>query len=237
MFPNFSAFSGYGMTETAAGILAPHMKHEMVEWPKEKTDELAVKTGIPWTGVEAKVVDINGKEVPHDNQTQGEIVLRGHWVTEKYFKDPERTATAWRAGWFHTGDAAKVDTDGYIVIVDRITDVIRSGAEMVPTVLLENITALADYVLEATYVGVPDEKWGERPMALVRLTLGATQKEEDIFKFLETEGVDKGKIMKWMLPDFILITNDIPKTSVGKYDKIAIRKRLPEFLAKAKKMC
>jgi acyl-CoA synthetase (AMP-forming)/AMP-acid ligase II len=236
MFKNFSAFSGYGMTETAAPVLAPNLKHEMADWPKEKINETVVKTGLPWTGIEAKVVDADGKEVPHDNQTQGEIVLRGHWIMEQYYKDPEKTAASWRDGWFHTGDAAKVDTDGYIIIVDRITDVIRSGAEMVPTVLLENITALADFVLEATFVGVPDEKWGERPMALVRLFPGATQNEDDILNFLKKEGVEKGKIMNWMLPDFIAITNDVPKTSVGKYDKIAIRKRLPEFLAKAKKM-
>ena len=154
---------------------------------------------------------------------------------EQYFKDPERTATAWRNGWFHTGDAAKVNSEGYMTIVDRITDVIRSGSEMVPTVLLENLTATADFVLEATYVGVPDEKWGERPMALIKLMPGATQTEADVIKFLEAEGIKKGKITKWMLPDYIAFIDEIPKTSVGKFDKIATRKRLDEFLSKAKK--
>jgi len=153
-----------------------------------------------------------------------------------YWQDPERTATAWRGGWFHTGDAAKVDSEGYISIVDRITDVIRSGAEMVPTVLLENLTATADFVLEATYVGVPDEKWGERPMALIKLVPGATQKETDVLKFLEAEGIDKGKITRWMLPDFVAFVDEIPKTSVGKFDKIAIKKRLEEFVSKAKRL-
>jgi len=95
---------------------------------------------------------------------------------------------------------AKVDKDGYITIADRVSDMIRSGAEMVPTVLLENLTATADYVLEAAYVGVPDEKWGERPMALVKLVKGATQSEADICEFLKAEGVEKGRITKWMLP-------------------------------------
>jgi acyl-CoA synthetase (AMP-forming)/AMP-acid ligase II len=166
----------------------------------------------------------------------GEIVLRGHWIMGEYFKDPERTAEVWRDGWFHTGDVATVDEDGYITIADRITDVIRSGAEMVPTVLLENLTAMADFVLEAAYVGVPDEKWGELPMGLIKLVPGATQKEEDVLKFLKTEGVEKGKITKWMLPYYMAIVDDVPKTSVGKYDKIAIKKRLDEFLAKAKKV-
>jgi acyl-CoA synthetase (AMP-forming)/AMP-acid ligase II len=155
----------------------------------------------------------------------------------EYYKDPEKTAQVWRDdGWFHTGDVAKVDEEGYLTIVDRITDVIRSGAEMVPTVLLENLTATADCVLEATYVGVPDAKWGERPMAVIKLVPGASESEDDIYRFLEVEGVEKGKLTKWMLPDFIALTDEIPKTSVGKYDKITIKKELDKFLSQAKKM-
>jgi acyl-CoA synthetase (AMP-forming)/AMP-acid ligase II len=235
-FPGLRAASGYGMTETAAGVLAPFIKRYMADWPKEKLDEVRVKTGLPYSGIEAKVIGEDGKPVPHDNQTMGEIILRGHWIMEQYFNDPEKTAAAWRDGWFHTGDAAKVDTDGYIIIADRITDVIRSGSEMVPTVLLENLTACADFVLEATYIGVPDEKWGERPMAMIKLAPGAQVKEEDVWKFLKEEGVAKGKITSWMLPTFVGFYDDIPKTSVGKYDKIAIRKRLDEFLKTAKKL-
>jgi acyl-CoA synthetase (AMP-forming)/AMP-acid ligase II len=130
---------------------------------------------------------------------------------------------------------AKVDEDGYIIIADRITDVIRSGAEMVPTVLLENLTASSEQVLEATFVGVPDEKWGERPMAIVKPAPGATVTEKDIYQYLQDEGIAKGKITKWMLPEYIVICDSIPKTSVGKYDKITIRKKLDEFLAKAKR--
>jgi len=236
MFPRFTVSSGYGMTETLAGVIGATVKRGMVEWPKEKLDDVRVKTGLSSPAIDAQVVDENGKPVPHDNETIGQIVLRGHWIMEKYYKDPERTATAWRDGWFHTGDAAKVDKDDYIIIVDRITDVIRSGAEMVPTVLLENLTCSADFVLEATYVGVPDEKWGERPMCLVKCVPGANKTEQDVIKYLETEGVNKGKITKWMLPHFILFCDEIPKTSVGKYDKIAIRKKMNEYVGKAKKM-
>jgi acyl-CoA synthetase (AMP-forming)/AMP-acid ligase II len=235
-FPTFRVSSGYGMTETAAGSIAATLKRHMITWPKEKQDQVRVKTGLPIFGIQAKVIGEDGKPVPQDNATLGEIVLRGHWIMEQYYKDPEKTETAWRDGWFHTGDMAKVDEEGYIVIADRITDVIRSGAEMVPTVLLENLTATCDHVLEATFVGVPDEKWGERPMALVKPVPGAQVTEEDIYHFLEVEGVEKGKITKWMLPDFIAFCDNIPKTSVGKYDKITIRKRLDEFLAKAKRM-
>ncbi len=120
--------------------------------------------------------------------------------------------------------------------VIKYTDVIRSGAEMVPTVLLENLTCMAEFVLEATFVGVPDEKWGERPMAIIKLVPGAKAKPADIIPFLEKEGVVTGKITRWMLPDFVCFTDDIPKTSVGKFDKIAIRKKMAEFLAKAERV-
>jgi acyl-CoA synthetase (AMP-forming)/AMP-acid ligase II len=236
MFPNFTATSGYGMTETLAGALLAQPKRWMADWPKEKLDGIRVKTGIPYDGVALKVVDAQGKEVPHDSQTQGEIVLRGHWIMEQYFKDPEKTATAWRDGWFHTGDAATIDDMGYIQIVDRITDIIRSGAEMVPTVLLENITCTAEFILEATFVGVPDEKWGERPMAICKLVPGAKQTPKDVLAFLEKEGVDKGKITKWMLPDYVCFVDEVPKTSVGKFDKVAIRKKLNEFVNKAERV-
>jgi len=235
-FPLMRAGSGYGMTETLAGVLGSTIRRNMVDWPQEKIDEIMVKTGVAGLGIQVKVVDEQGKEVSYDNKTMGEIILRGHWIMERYYKDPERSATAWRDGWFHTGDVAKVDTDGYIIIADRITDVIRSGSEMVPTVLLENLTCNADFVLEATYVGVPNEKWGEIPMAMVKRVPGTTQNEEDIIKFLQTEGIDKGKITKWMLPVYVLFTDDIPRTSVGKFDKIAIRKRINEFVGKAKKV-
>ncbi|MDD5288956.1 MAG: long-chain-fatty-acid--CoA ligase [Dehalococcoidales bacterium] len=236
LIPGFAITSGYGMTETAAGSLAPSIKRNMLNWPKEEIDKVRVKTGLPFPGIEAQVIDKEGKPVPHDNETIGEIILRGHWVMEQYYNDPERTATAWRDGWFHTGDAAKIDKDGYVIIADRITDVIRSGAEMVPTVLLENLTCSADFVLEATFVGVPDEMWGERPMAIIKPAPGTNPTAKDFMTFLEEEGVATGKITKWMLPDYVVFTNDIPKTSVGKYDKITIRKRLEEFKSKATKV-
>jgi acyl-CoA synthetase (AMP-forming)/AMP-acid ligase II len=236
VIPGFSATSGYGMTETAPAAIGAFVKKNMLDWPKEKLDEVRVKTGLPVPGLEVKIVDEKGNQVPSNNETVGEIVIRGPWIMEQYYNEPEKTAEVWRDGWFHTGDVARVDEDGYAVIADRISDMIRSGAEMVPTVLLENLTATAEFVLEATYVGVPDEKWGQRPMAIVVLVPGAEKNEKDLYDFLMAEGVDKGKITKWMLPDYILITSEIPKTSVGKFDKITIRKQLDDLLSKAKQV-
>ena len=155
---------------------------------------------------------------------------------EKYFKNPEKTTDVWYDGWFHTGDMAKIDEEDYVVIADRMSDIIRSGAEMVPTVLLENLAALADFVLEATVVGVPDEVWGEKALAIIKLVLGAENKEEDLIDFLKAEGVDKGKITKWMLPKLVAIIDEVPKTSVGKYNKREIKNNLEKYLAIAKEM-
>lgn len=235
LIPGFTATSGYGMTETAPVVLGAFIKKTMVDLPDEEREKLQVKTGLPVPGLEVEVMDDGGQPVPRDNETLGEICLRGPWIMEEYYKDPERTAQVWRDGWFHTGDVAKVDDEGYITIADRVSDMIRSGAEMVPTVLLENLAATADFVLEAAFVGVPDPKWGERPMAIVTLAPGVEKTETDLLEYLQKEGVEKGKITKWMLPDYVVITKEIPKTSVGKYDKLTIRQRLDEFLSNAKR--
>jgi acyl-CoA synthetase (AMP-forming)/AMP-acid ligase II len=107
---------------------------------------------------------------------------------------------------------------------------------MVPTVLLENLVAMADFVLEAAVVGVPDEVWGEKAMAVMKLVPGSAKKEEDLIEFLIAEGVNKGKITKWMLPKLVVIVNDVPKTSVGKYNKREIKKNLDKYLARAKEV-
>ena len=234
--PGFRATSGYGMTETAPVTITAFIKKTHAHLPKEELEKLQVKTGVAVPGIEVQVVDENMNPVPFDDETIGEIVFRGPWIMEQYYKDPDKTAEVWRDGWFHSRDVARVDKDGIITIVDRISDMIRSGAEMVPTVLLENIAASADFILEATFVGVPDDTWGQRPMAIVTLVPGATQTEEDVLKYLQEAGVEEGRITRWMLPDFVLITNEIPKTSVGKFDKLTINRNLSEFLAKAKRV-
>jgi acyl-CoA synthetase (AMP-forming)/AMP-acid ligase II len=231
MMPGFRVSSGYGMTETAPTTIVSFVKKHMVGWDRQRLDEVMVKTGLPVPGLEVQVVDEDGQPVPHDGQTVGEILIRGPWVTEQYFREPERSAEAWQGGWFHTGDIAMIDEDGYIVIADRLKDVIRSGAEMVPTVLLENLISMADFVSEAMVVGVPDPVWGEKPLALVSLRPGHQGSEQDVIDFLVQHGVETGKITRWMLPKLVAITRDIPKTSVGKYNKKAVRDQLDRYLA------
>jgi acyl-CoA synthetase (AMP-forming)/AMP-acid ligase II len=234
--PGISAASGYGMTETAPTTVMAFVKKYMRDWPKEERDKVLVKTGLPLPGIEVEVVDEKGNPIPHDHQTMGEIVVRGPWVMEKYYKNPEKTAQVWYDDWFHTGDVATVDEEGFLVIADRMSDVIRSGSEMVPTVLLENLVAMADFILEATVVGVPDDVWGEKALAIIKLVPGAKKTEADLIEFLKAEGVDKGKITKWMLPKLVAIVDDIPKTSVGKFNKREIRQNLNKYLAQAKEI-
>ncbi|GAA5237022.1 long-chain fatty acid--CoA ligase [Verticiella sediminum] len=233
LLPSFQVSSGYGMTESAPAAVNAFVKKHMVDWGKERLDGVLVKTGVPMPGLEVQVVDEAGKPVARDGASIGEIVMRGPWITEKYYDNPEKTAEVWYDGWFHTGDIATVDADGFIVIADRIKDVIRSGAEMVPTVLLENLIAMADFVLEATVVGAPDPVWGERPLALVRLRPGHDAGATDVVDFLFEHGVQTGRITKWMVPRLITLTDDIPRTSVGKFNKKAVRDRIDEYVAQA----
>ncbi|TFF99903.1 MAG: long-chain-fatty-acid--CoA ligase [Promethearchaeota archaeon] len=234
--PGFSATSGYGMTETAPTTVRSFVKKYMRDWSKQKLDKVRVKTGLPIPGIEVEVIAENGEPVPHDNKTLGEIVIRGPWVIEKYYKNPEKTAEVWCDGWFHTGDLAKVDEEDFIVIADRMSDVIRSGSEMVPTVLLENLANMADFILEATVVGVPDKVWGQKPLAIIKLVPNSNKTENDFIEFLKSEGVDKGEITNWMLPKLVAIVDEVPKTSVGKYNKREIRKNLEKYLTIAKDM-
>ncbi|MBA3030134.1 MAG: long-chain fatty acid--CoA ligase [Desulfobacteraceae bacterium] len=234
VIPGIRAGSGYGMTETAPTTVTAFIKKTMRDWPDEEINKVLVKTGLSVPGLEVEVVDEQGKPIAHDGQAMGEIVIRGPWVMEKYYKNPEKTSEVWVDGWFHTGDVATIDDQDFIVIADRKSDVIRSGSEMVPTVLLENIAAGAHFVLNATIVGVPDEVWGQKALAIIKLVPGATENEMDFINYLKAEGVEKGKITKWMLPKLVAIVEEIPMTSVGKYSKMEIRKNLDKFLALAK---
>lgn len=231
--PGARAASGYGMTETAPVTVVSFVKKQMRHWTKEKLDAVRVKTGLPVPGLEVQVVDGHHRPVPRDGVAIGQIVVRGPWVMEKYYKNPEKTAEVWHDQWFHTGDLATVDAEGFLSIVDRVSDLIRSGSEMVPTVLLENLAAMADFVLEAAVVGVPDPVWGQKVMAIVKLVPGSNKNENDLIAFLKNEGVDKGKITMWMLPKLVAIVDEIPKTSVGKFSKRHIRDTIDHFLSKA----
>jgi fatty-acyl-CoA synthase len=218
-------FSGYGMSETCPIISLANLKPYMHDWNQDKQIDKQIMTGLPVPLVYAKVVDASGKELPRNGESTGELVLRAPWLTENYFKDPERTKDLWQDGWLHTGDVACIDPAGYIQITDRTKDVIKTGGEWISSLELENLISQHEAVSEAAAIGTPDDKWGERPLLIVVLRPEYKDKvsEEDLKKFM-TRFSEEGKIPKYGVPDRYMFVDAIPKTSVGKINKIQLRK-------------
>ena len=218
-------YTGYGMSETCPLLSTTHLKPEDLDLPLEQQTAIRVKTGIAVPMVELEIVDPDGNPVPHDGEAKGEVVTRAPWLTQSYFKEPEKGEELWQGGWLHTGDVASMEPDNTLTIKDRIKDVIKTGGEWLSSLDLENLISQHPAVAGAAVVGVPDEKWGERPYALVTLKPGENIGLEDIQKHLQ-QFVDSGDINKWAIPGQIDFVEDIPKTSVGKINKKLIRDQL-----------
>lgn len=218
-------YAGYGMSETCPVISTGALKPEMLNWEKEKQIDKLIMTGLTIPLVYAKIVDPFGKDLPHDGEATGELVLRAPWLTAGYFNEPERSKELWIDGWLHTGDVAYIDKEGYIQITDRIKDVIKTGGEWISSLELENLASQHEAVLEAAAIGIPDPKWGERPALIIVLRPDYKGKitAEDMQKYM-ADCASKGKIPKYGVPDKYLFVDEIPKTSVGKVNKIQLRK-------------
>jgi fatty-acyl-CoA synthase len=218
-------FSGYGMSETCPVISLANLKPHMLDWNKENQIDRLIMTGLPIPFVYARIVDSAGKDVPHNGSSTGELILRAPWLTESYFKEPDRTKDLWKDGWLCTGDVANIDPAGYIQITDRTKDVIKTGGEWISSLELENLISQHEAVSEAAAIGIPDDKWGERPLLIIVLRPEYKDKvrEEDLQKFM-TKFVKAGKIPKYGVPERYLLVDGIPKTSVGKINKIQLRK-------------
>lgn len=218
-------YTGYGMSETCPLLSATHLTPEDLELPLEQQTAKRVKTGIAMPMVELEIVDPSGNPVPHDGEAKGEIVARAPWLTQNYIKEPAKGEELWEGGWLHTGDVASMEPDNTITIKDRIKDVIKTGGEWLSSLDLESLISQHPSVASAAVVGIPDEKWGERPYALVTLNAGEQATAEDIQQHL-MQYVEKGEINKWAIPSQIDFAEDIPKTSVGKINKKLIRDQL-----------
>jgi len=220
-------FAGYGMSETCPVLTVGALKPQMLDWDEERQIDVEIKAGFPVPLADVKVVDEAGRDLPRDGQSAGEIVVRTPWLTQGYFKDPERSEDLWAGGWLHTGDIAVIDHEGYFQITDRLKDVIKTGGEWVSSLQLESLISRYPAVGEVAVVGVPDEKWGERPLAMIVPAPdgGPNFPVEDLREFLMAY-VEDGTIAKWALPDRIEIVAEIPKTSVGKMDKKIIRRQV-----------
>lgn len=223
------ATGGYGLSETCPFLVLANLRPFMErEWSEGRQLDCKIKTGFPMPLVKIRVVGSDGKDVARDGTETGEIVVRSPWLTPGYYKDPERTEELWAGGWMHTGDVAHVDEYGYIQIVDRMKDIIKSGGEWIVSLDLENLLSLQEDVLEAGVIGVPDEKWGERPLAIILPVEGAEERitaeamKEHLMKY-----VADGVITKWAVPDHYVFVDEFPRTSVRKIDKRVLRSQYP----------
>jgi len=210
----------YGLTETSPfiTICEPRPEHEGLAGAKRSAVKACQGVELLTSG-ELRVVDEDGREVPHDGQSQGEIVVRGNVVMKGYYEDPEATATAMRGGWFHTGDAAVVHPSGYAEIRDRLKDVIISGGENISSVEVEGVLLRHPAVQEVAIVGLPHERWGEAPQAFVVLKAGATATEAELREFA------RANLAHFKAPQGVTFLKELPKTATGKVQKYVLRGR------------
>nr|WP_024309458.1 fatty acid--CoA ligase [Pseudomonas sp. P818] len=220
--------AAYGMSETCPLISCAYLNEELRAGSEDERTTYRIKAGIPVPLVEAAIMDTDGKILPSDGESQGELVLRAPWLTQGYFREPEKGEELWAHGWLHTGDVATIDGMGFIEIRDRIKDVIKTGGEWISSLELEDLISRHSAVREVAVVGVPDPQWGERPFALLVLReeqgLDAKGLKEHLKPFVE-----QGHINKWAIPTQIALVTEIPKTSVGKLDKKRIRVEIAQW--------
>ncbi|ALR77552.1 fatty acid--CoA ligase [[Enterobacter] lignolyticus] len=214
--------AGYGMSETCPLLCLTHLSDAELALPMDEQLPLRIRTGLPVPLVDLRIVDGEGREVAQDGETLGEIVVRAPWLTQGYLKEPEKGAELWSGSWLHTGDMASIDPSGIVEIKDRIKDVIKTGGEWISSLTLESLISSHPAVRSVAVVGIPDEQWGERPLALVVCKEGAFLEPQAVAAHLQGF-VDSGHINKWAIPRQIRIVPEIPKTSVGKINKRLIR--------------
>lgn len=217
---NVEMVQGWGMTETSplATISRRTGKRKHLTMSDSERAANQAKAGLPIPGLEIEIFDDKWNVLPHDGKAFGELLIRGPWICSEYFNNPQ--PDKFRDGWLITGDVAKIDSEGYVIITDRSKDLIKSGGEWISSVDLENhIVGLAG-VAQACVVAHPHPRWDERPVALVIKKPGAEVTYEDVLRHCET------KFAKWQLPDDVLFVDAIPLTATGKMDKKVVRAKL-----------
>ncbi|CAM3851345.1 long-chain fatty acid--CoA ligase [Mesobacillus zeae] len=217
----------FGMTETTPLATVSRLKSYQTSLGVEEMLDIRSKQGLLVPGLEMKVVADSG-EVEWNGKDMGELLIRGPWIADEYYRD-ERSEEAFRDGWLYTGDVATVDDEGVIKLVDRTKDLIKSGGEWISSVDLENAIMAHEAVFEASVIAVPHEEWQERPIACVVLKDAYTGKtcKQELLDFISPQ------FAKWWLPDDIVFMDEIPKTSVGKFLKRALREKLKNHLTQS----
>jgi acyl-CoA synthetase (AMP-forming)/AMP-acid ligase II len=223
--------AGFGMSETGPIVAAAQVMTKDIGDPERELD-IRVRAGITAPLVEARIVGPDMKDLPHDGETAGELVLRSPWLTQSYVDNSEASEALWAGGYLHTGDIAVVTADGYIRVTDRMKDVIKTGGEWVSSEQIEDLIEQYPGVKEAAVIGIPDTKWGERPLALVVKDTGHAGRlqEADIKAHLEAFA-SRGSISKYGIPEKIEFVDHLAKTSVGKIDKKGLRETYGQLAA------
>lgn len=217
-------YTGYGMSETCPVLTLAMVKPDKLDASDEHQAEIRCKTGLTLPLVDLKIVDNEMNELPHDGKQTGEIVVRSPWLTQGYLKDKKNSEMLWAGGYLHTGDVGSIDDQGYLKISDRIKDVLKTGGEWISSLELEDIIGHHPAVGEVAVIGQPDERWGERPLALVVLKpdLAEPPTEKQIAARLH-EYTDTGIVSKHVVLTRVRFVEAIDKTSVGKIDKKTLR--------------
>ncbi|SFU58348.1 fatty-acyl-CoA synthase [Pseudoduganella namucuonensis] len=210
----------WGMTEMSPLGTACMLQAKHAELPREEQRKILQKQGHAVYGVDMKIVDDDGKELPWDGSSYGHLLVKGPWIISSYYK--EEGGDPLQDGWFPTGDVATIDPDGYMQITDRSKDVIKSGGEWIGTIDLENIATAHPAVMQAACIGVAHPKWDERPLLVVVVRPGMAVSREELLKFYE------GKIAKWWLPDDVVFADTLPLGGTGKVQKNKLRELYKE---------
>jgi acyl-CoA synthetase (AMP-forming)/AMP-acid ligase II len=211
----------WGMTEMSPLGCVCTLKEKHLALDKEAQFAIRMKQGRPPFGVDWRIVDEEGRELPADGRTFGHLQVRGPWVMNGYFKG--EGGNPLKDGWFPTGDVGTLDPDGYLQITDRSKDVIKSGGEWISSIDLENIAIAHPGIAEAAVIGVRHPKWDERPIVVAVKKPGASVTKEELLAFYE------GKVAKWWMPDDVVFVEELPHTATGKLSKITLRERLASY--------
>ncbi|NCU57938.1 MULTISPECIES: fatty acid--CoA ligase [Idiomarina] len=218
-------YTGYGMSETCPLLSTTWLPLEASEFDQQRQVQERIKTGRPVPLVNMRIIDNNGRFLPHDGEAMGEVVVRTPWLTQGYLNEPEKSAELWANGWMHTGDVGTIDSNYTLQIRDRIKDVIKTGGEWISSLDLENLISQHPDIELTAVVGLPDAEWGERPHAMLTVKADAAVDREQVADHLQ-QFIEAGLIEKWAIPDSVTVVAEIPRTSVGKIDKKLIRKQL-----------
>ena len=217
-------FHAWGMTEMSPVGTSGGLKGHVEALPTGQRRAFQLKQGRAMFGVDLKIVDADGKALPEDGEAFGELLVRGPWVIESYYKDEAGTKAAFdEDGWFRTGDVSTLDREGHMQIVDRAKDLIKSGGEWISSIDLENAAVGHPDVAEAAVIGMPHPKWDERPVLFVVAAEGKSPGRDDINAFLAD------KVAKWWLPDDVVVVDELPHTATGKVSKLTLREQFKDY--------